>query len=388
MTAVSVAVAACSTDSASESSTVKMMVIGDFTAPGFSFPQIVDGAQAAVNETNLSGGINGDSIELLSCDAQNDPNAAAACARKAVQENVSAVVGLHSLQNNSVVRALEGAGIPSVGSNDLGALDRTSPVSFPMLSTPVHLFSVVVGMPHYDKCAKPGVLHTDVPAGVEAARIMKKFYAENVPIAAPARLVPLQVDATDVTARVATVLEGGTDCVFLALPPTLNTAVIKAIDNVGANVEVSGATPALPESAMRDLGEPAVGVYSTTTFKLPGVDPAADTFSRQMAEVNPDAVQDVAAESAYSGVKIVAQAMEGLTDYSGKSVLAALNEMTNIDVGLAPVIPSFADSSLPGLPRTFNTSAYSYQWTGDHYELLKPEPTDVSALLGKTLASQ
>ncbi|QYB00185.1 ABC transporter substrate-binding protein (plasmid) [Rhodococcus sp. USK10] len=377
---------ACSSGGARNDGDIALMVIADLTAPGFSFPQIVDGAQAAVNEVNRAGGIDGRTIALLTCDSQNDPNAAAACARKAVAEEVSAVVGMQSLQSDAIVRGLEAANIPAVGGNDIGALDRKSPISFPLTSTPSVLFAVAAAMPGYEQCTKPGVFSSDVPITAEYAEIITDFFAENVPTASPVRTVSSTVTATDVTAQVATLLEGGTDCVFMLNPPALNLAAVKAIYNSGAKVKVSGATPALPPQSMADLGEAAIGVYSTSGFKLPGTAAAADVYSEGMNEVNPEAIQDTNSEGAYAGVKIVAQAMTGLEDQSPKAVLNALNSMKNIDVGVVAPIPGFpADSGLAGIPRTFNTFAYSYQWDGQQYVMTRPEPIDVKPQLAESL---
>jgi ABC-type branched-subunit amino acid transport system substrate-binding protein len=374
--------------SAGGSDAIKLMVIADLTAPGFSFPQIVTGAQAAVNEINAAGGIDGHQVELLSCDSQNDPNSAAACARRAISENVSAVVGMQSLQSNGAVAVLEKAKIASVGGNDIGSLDRTSPISFPLTSTPSVLFSIVPTMPGFDRCQRPGVFSVDVPVATEAANTITKFYARNVPSAAPVRVVSVPVAATDVSAQVSTLLEGGTDCVFLLDPPTLNLAAVKAIYNSGQKVKISGATPALPPESMRQLGPAARGVYSTTGFKLPGTAPAADQYSASMAAVDPKAIQDTNSEGAYAGVKIVAQAAKGLPDYEPATVLDALNRLRNIDVGVVSPIAGFpADSGIPGIPRTFNTFAYGYVFEGDAYRLTTPEPINVRDQLAALLAT-
>ncbi|GAA4550220.1 ABC transporter substrate-binding protein [Pseudonocardia xishanensis] len=374
--------------SGSSGDVIKLMVIADLTAPGFSFPQIVTGAQAAVNEVNAAGGIDGHQVQLLSCDSQNDPNSAAACARRAVSEKVSAVVGMQSLQSNGAITVLEKANIASVGGNDIGSLDRTSPISFPLTSTPSVLFSIVPTMPDHDKCARPGVFSVDVPVATEAADTITKYYARKVPNAAPVRVVSVPVAATDVSAQVSALLEGGTDCVFLLDPPTLNLAAVKAIYNSGQKVKISGATPALPPESMKQLGPAAQGVYSTTGFKLPGTNPAADQYSAAMTAVDPPAIQDTNSEGAYAGVKIVASAAKGLPNYESATVLGALNSLKNIDVGVVSPMPSFpADSGISGIPRTFNTYAYSYVFEGDQYRLTTPEPVNVRDQLAELLAT-
>jgi Periplasmic binding protein len=70
-------------------SKVKLMVITDVASAALALPQVVTGAQAAVNRINAAGGVNGHQLQLLSCNSQANPNDAAACAREAVADKVS-----------------------------------------------------------------------------------------------------------------------------------------------------------------------------------------------------------------------------------------------------------------------------------------------------------
>src|SRR5881397_2765609 len=100
-----------------QSGPIKIMVISTLQSALFGFPEAVDGAKAAVAKVNASGGINGQQVQILSCNDNFDPNTAAACAQKAVSEKVTAVVTGYTSYGANMVSLLEAAKIPWIGSS-------------------------------------------------------------------------------------------------------------------------------------------------------------------------------------------------------------------------------------------------------------------------------
>ncbi|GCB48316.1 ABC transporter substrate-binding protein [Streptomyces sp. NL15-2K] len=89
-------------------------------------------AQAYARWVNSRGGINGRELTVLTCNDRNDSVAAARCARRAVKENVVAVVGSYSQHADSFFPPLEGAGIPYIGGYGVTSAEFTSPLSYPV----------------------------------------------------------------------------------------------------------------------------------------------------------------------------------------------------------------------------------------------------------------
>ncbi|PAZ13546.1 hypothetical protein CLM62_24285 [Streptomyces sp. SA15] len=89
-------------------------------------------AQAYARWVNSRGGINGRELTVLTCNERNDSVAAARCARRAVKENVVAVVGSYSQHSDSFFPPLEGAGIPYIGGYGVTSAEFTSPLSYPV----------------------------------------------------------------------------------------------------------------------------------------------------------------------------------------------------------------------------------------------------------------
>ncbi|NEB04940.1 ABC transporter substrate-binding protein [Streptomyces sp. SID13726] len=89
-------------------------------------------AQAYARWINSKGGINGRKLTVLTCNDHNDGVAAAKCARRAVKENVVAVIGSYSQYGDSFFPPLEGAGIPYIGGYGVTNAEFTSPLSYPV----------------------------------------------------------------------------------------------------------------------------------------------------------------------------------------------------------------------------------------------------------------
>lgn len=89
-------------------------------------------AKAYARWVNSRGGINGRKLKVLTCNDHNDNVDAANCARRAVDENVVAVVGSYSQHGRSFLAPLEGAGIPYIGGYGVTDDEFTSPLSYPV----------------------------------------------------------------------------------------------------------------------------------------------------------------------------------------------------------------------------------------------------------------
>jgi ABC-type branched-subunit amino acid transport system substrate-binding protein len=356
--------------------TIKLMVIGELSSPILAFPELVSGAQVAVNEVNAAGGVNGHKIALLSCNAQTDPNVAASCARKAVSEKVSAVVGMLSLEGDAVMRVLAAAKIPTIASTANSPLDYTSPTSFPIISGPVAIVGQVMTMPGYQDCKHPAVLVLNQPTSQDGAQRIKKLYAKlNI----DTKIVDVNMQSTDVRPQVATLLSGGTDCVFPVVTPQIGIGLLKTIADSGQHVKVSQLISATPVESLRQLGAAAQGMYAASPFKIPGATAVGTKFASVLAAVDTKAAQDEQAEEAYTGVLIFAHVAKSLTDFSAPKVLDALNNAKNIDVGTIAPIPSYpADSGIPGLARINVTNLYSYVFEGNDFKLVSPNPVDIT----------
>ncbi|MEU6809089.1 ABC transporter substrate-binding protein [Streptomyces sp. NPDC046831] len=89
-------------------------------------------ARAYARWVNSHGGVGGRELRVLTCNERNDSVSAAKCARRAVKENVVAVVGSYSQYSDSFFPPLEGAGIPYVGGYGVTTAEFTRALSYPV----------------------------------------------------------------------------------------------------------------------------------------------------------------------------------------------------------------------------------------------------------------
>src|SRR5690242_13348750 len=72
---------------------VKVMTLTPYDTDTINFKAALDVAEGAKVALNNAGGINGHEVQVIPCNEGADPNKAAACARQAADEKVSAVIG-------------------------------------------------------------------------------------------------------------------------------------------------------------------------------------------------------------------------------------------------------------------------------------------------------
>ncbi|MFF9626242.1 ABC transporter substrate-binding protein [Streptomyces griseosporeus] len=111
---------------------IKVMTWAPMDTEATNKPGMPAFAQAYERWTNAHGGINGRRLKVLVCNEHNDLVGAAKCARRAVQEEVVAVVGSYSQYADSFFPPLEGAGIPYIGGYGITTAEFTSPLSYPV----------------------------------------------------------------------------------------------------------------------------------------------------------------------------------------------------------------------------------------------------------------
>ncbi|GHE00310.1 ABC transporter substrate-binding protein [Streptomyces alanosinicus] len=112
--------------------TVKVMTWAPQDTGSTNKPGMPAMALAYAKWVNAHGGINGHKLQVLTCNDHNDAVDAAKCARRAVDEDVVAVVGSYSQYGDSYLAPLEGAGIPYIGGYGVTNDEFTGQMSYPV----------------------------------------------------------------------------------------------------------------------------------------------------------------------------------------------------------------------------------------------------------------
>jgi branched-chain amino acid transport system substrate-binding protein len=338
---------------------IKLITIGGFTAFSNDFTQIPEAAQAAADAINADGGVDGRPVEIIVCDYP-DESQAADCGRQAVDENVVATVGSFSNAAAEYEPFLEEAGIPQVAIFPTALEDYTSPMSYPVFGGAL---SLVAGMG--SQLADGGaetisVVYIDIAAGALSAGLVQTGAEPGgAEVVAEVAVPPGTVEFSP---QIATATEDDPDGLAVLLTSRDAPGFLRQLWQSGYEGQVAAAISAVTPAHLDELGDAAEGLFLTSGFKPPTLteDETVEQFNDEMDSYAPDASRDDAAQSAWVGVHLVAQLVDGMANPTPAKLRRALDNAETLDLGL--VAPFSFDQGLevpeiaPGLElRIFNT---------------------------------
>ncbi|MHB9860922.1 ABC transporter substrate-binding protein [Streptomyces sp. YIM S03343] len=155
-------------------------------------------AAAYARWINSHGGLAGRKLKVLTCNDHNNAVDAAKCARRAVSENVVAVVGSYSQYSESFLPPLESGGIPYIGGYGVTNGEFTSPMSYPVNGgQPVLLAGL--GKAIASQCGPVTLVRPDSIAGDELPQLLNAGLTAGGHKAAADQLAP--EDASEYAAQ-------------------------------------------------------------------------------------------------------------------------------------------------------------------------------------------
>jgi len=378
---------ACSSDDASaggsgSSGPIKLLVISQLQADEFAFPEIADGAKAAAEAVNAAGGVNGHMIQVDTCNDEGDPNVAATCGRKAVQDGYAAVLNSTSLYSASFMPLLEAGKVPAVGSTPLTPPDFTSPVTFPIGGGNPLDYGGVGYLSAKAGCENAGVIRDTVSSVDSSTQAIEKGFEAGGgnPIET---VVEASGESADFAAPVSQITSAGVDCLLLAEPPAAIAKIVGTVrQSATPTLAISTLAAALPEVLVKSLGEAAEGVQVNSSFAVPN-ETDTPTFWADMTKYSPDAEKSSQALVGWAGVQVVQQVAAKANAYDHAALLEALGKASDVKVeGLASSLDFSEPNSNEDYARIFATSDFAYQVKdGGFTPLFDGQPTDVSAVL-------
>ncbi|WP_019876602.1 ABC transporter substrate-binding protein [Sporichthya polymorpha] len=224
---------------AAPGSSIKLMTLTSETG-AVTFKEIPPSARAAAKAINDAGGVNGHPIEILNCDTRFDPNGTGDCARRAVSEKVTAVIGAASPDGSIYQPILDAAGIPLVGNNPNSPQEGSGKNSFPISATALQF---VAGGALLKATGATSVqyLGPNVPAYVGLLDLVKQLLPQVGIEFKGSTLYP--VDATDYTQYVTSAYESGADSVNVTFVTSAGIpAFVNAIEGGGYSLDETPTT--------------------------------------------------------------------------------------------------------------------------------------------------
>lgn len=345
---------------------VKIMVMYEATGVVVT-PEVPEGAIAAAELINASGGIGGSPIELIECDLANDPNQARACGEQAVSEAVVAVVGPVSANAGEYLPLLEAAEIPLVGNVPAAATDFTSPASYPLYGGIVSAAAGLADVLASDAGSTTiSLARIDLAAAAVIGVFANQSLARNE--LAVNNDVAIPPGAPDMATYVESALEGGTDGVLVGLTGQDATNFIIQLRQTAPDVPIAATTTEFT-AVLEALGDAANGIYVTDFFHDETTDPEAYAeFSSAMEAAGFDELGGFRRNS-FTAVQVVAAVLGELPELTGPALYAALPTVEGLEVPLLPPL-QFTVPKVEMAPRIFNVCGIYQQLDGAEFTTL------------------
>jgi ABC-type branched-subunit amino acid transport system substrate-binding protein len=375
LSASALGLAACggSSSDTSSSGAIKVMAMGPIEAPQFSLESIKVGAEAAVDQINAEGGVNGEQIDLIVCNDGNDTNKAVACAREAVKEEVAAMVGGYTLFEPQVVPIIEAAGIPWIGPT---AIQNSTSKSYFLLGGEGATLAFAMGL-YLDEagCKQSVAIGENLPTVKAAAGLVELGVQAGG--GSPGEAVFGASNAADWAPVVAAATGAGADCLSILTSATNAPQVVAAVAQSGEQVTVRAPLSILPAESVAALGSAADGTILVSGY-LPysAKTPALKRLESKARKISPKVPLDAILESTYAAVKLFAHAAEGESEVDAASTVKALEKVKGYDTELGPIVDFTQGNPTKTFDRVVNTKVFVLEAQGGEIVLAQKQPLD------------
>ncbi|SDL15758.1 ABC transporter substrate-binding protein [Streptomyces indicus] len=372
-------------------------------------------AQAYARWVNANGGLNGRELKVITCNEHNKVSGAADCARRAVDAEVTAVVGSYSQYGRSFLSALEAEGIPFIGGFGLTDDEFTSPLSYPVNGGQVALMAGN-GRQLAEHCQRVSLVRPDTIAGDDLPELLDYSLKQaGRPAAADIRA---KEDANDFAAQAAKALEAAGAPESLATTLGVEGAreqarkgcVTAALGDRTATffdsfrreredfqeVRVGSVAGSIDQTAInRGGGKSGVyeGAYFTGWYPAAGDarwEPMRKVISEHAFNDNRIDPADASVQNTWIAYTVLKQVVESLGDgtVDADAVTQALNDGLRVKTGgLTPTLSwRFEDTiAVRDYPRMVNAHVWFQQVRGGQLQAVGGTSVDMSETLEQTI---
>jgi ABC-type branched-subunit amino acid transport system substrate-binding protein len=351
---------------------VKVMTIGEFkvASAGSSNPEVSGAVQARAKVINRKGGLKDASgvthkLQVIVCNTDNDPNKADACARRAVDEKVAAVVGNFTVQGGSVYPLLEQAGIPSIGPTASEPTTLTSPVAFTLQSGIPGIFFEMPALLGDEGAQKISFVYPDLPAAAQVVPLVD-LAASSAGVEVVNKVV-VPLDAADLAPQVAAATANDAEGIMAVVIGDQTGRFVQGLSQAGYDGRFATASAFLTPQILSELRQQLDGAFVVLNYPPSSARSVQGVrlFNRDMNAFDRKLGKTDSAVNAWLATWVFEQVATG-TDLSAGAVLAKLNQTANLEtMGLTPTIDFTAPVEVQAfpLPRIFNPTVVNAKVT-------------------------
>ena len=339
--------------STSAASPLKVMVISADKNSVYQFPTVWTMAQDFAKMQDAAGGVSGHPIQVITCNDQADPNQAVACAREAVSDKVTALVGGLSLYDNSIFPIISAAGIPWIGLNPLASLGYTSTDSY---ATGASAFTYTAAAYYAGKdCSTVAAVRTD---NATDTSLLNNFAIPGMADAGKkfTTVVDVGITQSDLSGPAAQV--SSAQCLYMQLPPQLSQSMVKALAANGSHPHIFSISGTFTEDVMK--AAPSVTEGATVIAETPPA-ATADVWAPARAAIakysgagsvdiaNDNVLNTWTAMQIYTDVAATVQG-----EVTGSAMQKAMDASTSIDPKTIPALDFAKPFAVSSYARLFN----------------------------------
>lgn len=365
------------------------MVMAQTQSQIVTHPETVAGAQAAAYAINQAGGIGGHPIVISSCNIGDSSTTEAACARTAVANKITAVVG-STFVFNTAVPILEKAKIPVIGPPGVATPgEYTSPDVWPLSGGAGVNYPALPYVLKKAGIKTAGIARADVDQAAGLGNLIQSSITGAGLKYTGTVLVPLA--ATDFTPYVQALKTQGPQATVQVLAIALATQMMNAAKTLAVPTKWANITINIDNPELKTLGPVANGMFLDSSFppvsaskQFPGI----KTFNQQMTTAGKHGVQgtgirDVNALASWVSVQATADVAAGtsgtLTASKLLSALHSADKPINVE-GLISWTPTAVGPK--DFPRITISNVYLDKVVNQKVVLVSPKPINYFKVAG------
>lgn len=332
---------------------IKVMTLTPYDTDTINFKAALDVAEGAKVALNNAGGINGHEVQVIPCNEGADPNKAAECARQAVEEKVSAVIGGFSANGDTIMPILEKAGIAWIAPPVISAAELSSKHSYPVVPGVIAQAGLGAKAAE-DDCDTVANVMYDLPSSDSVKEL------GNVGLASqghePATVIPVPPTTTDFSSIAQEISEF--DCAIMSIPSGPLVGVATAGASLGSKTKYYTFPGTLTDSAISQAGGTLDTAVTMSPFPPSGDDVWDDAKAAvgEMADEENGGWSYMSYQSTWVGYQLLATVLKDSDDVSAAGVTAAFDKAGAVDTaGFTPALDFTEEFAAPGMNRVFNT---------------------------------
>jgi ABC-type branched-subunit amino acid transport system substrate-binding protein len=362
----------------------RLMVITGIDVPVNNNPEMVDGAKAAVQAINKTGGLKGRQIQFTFCNFQGTAAGAVACARQAAEGNFDNVIEAH-VNEPQTRPILDQAGIPRIGQQPINAVDFFDRNAFPVapessmyFAAPIFHFTQKLNKKRF------AVVGLDVAAALRVNDVqrtaIRKAGAQYLGV------VAIPFTTTDFLPAAQRLKSLDPDVVMVVSTASIFIGLWKAAAQIGFEPTWSHTPATIKEGNFKDLPGNGEGLYGgapwpPATASLPGM----KTYRAQLtaAGLNKSANLTTVGINGWLDVWTLRKLCDTLKtgECTKTTLVAAARKAKSIDMfGIVKWSPGQRGPS--AYPNTPVGVGYVQKVVGGKWTLADPKVYDVYSLIG------